>query len=57
MSTLTEFEPFVDSTIRSLFVKLDEFVASRKACDIAIWLQYCEPPGGTLHMGLWLIAG
>ncbi|GES61892.1 cytochrome P450 [Aspergillus terreus] len=40
MSTLTEFEPFVDSTIRSLFVKLDEFVASRKVCDIAIWLQY-----------------
>ncbi|KAL4897271.1 cytochrome P450 [Aspergillus ambiguus] len=40
MSTLTEFEPFVDSTIQSLFVQLDRFVSERKVCDIAIWLQY-----------------
>lgn len=41
MSTLTEFEPFVDSTIRALFVRLDEFVAGRRVCDIAVWMQYC----------------
>ncbi|KAJ5692861.1 Cytochrome P450 [Penicillium macrosclerotiorum] len=40
MSTLTEFEPFVDTTIHTLFRKLDEFVAEKKVCDIATWLQY-----------------
>ncbi|CAG8876714.1 unnamed protein product [Penicillium nalgiovense] len=40
MSTLTEFEPFVDKTIHTLFGKLDEFVAEVKVCDIATWLQY-----------------
>ncbi|OQD65538.1 hypothetical protein PENPOL_c006G06945 [Penicillium polonicum] len=40
MSTLTEFEPFVDKTIHSLFGKLDEVVAEAKVCDIAAWLQY-----------------
>ncbi|KAJ5230362.1 hypothetical protein N7489_011070 [Penicillium chrysogenum] len=40
MSTLTEFEPFVDRTIHTLFGKLDEFVAEAKVCDIAAWLQY-----------------
>ncbi|KGO43608.1 Cytochrome P450 [Penicillium expansum] len=40
MSTLTEFEPFVDKTIHTLFGKLDEFVAEAKVCDIAAWLQY-----------------
>ncbi|CAI7612658.1 unnamed protein product [Penicillium glandicola] len=40
MSTLTEFEPFVDKTIDTLFGKLDEFVAEAKVCDIAAWLQY-----------------
>ncbi|KGO65675.1 Cytochrome P450 [Penicillium italicum] len=40
MSTLTEFEPFVDKTIETLFGRLDEFVAGAKVCDIAAWLQY-----------------
>ena len=41
MSTLTEFEPFVDSTIRSLFARFDEFAEREDVCDIATWLQYC----------------
>lgn len=41
MSNLTEFEPFVDSTIRTLFARLDEFVERGKVCDIATWMQYC----------------
>ncbi|CAG8940296.1 unnamed protein product [Penicillium salamii] len=40
MSTLTEFEPFVDKTIHTLFGKLDEFVSEAKVCDISAWLQY-----------------
>ncbi|KAJ5749213.1 Cytochrome P450 [Penicillium nucicola] len=40
MSTLTEFEPFVDKTISTLFKKLDGFVESGSVCDIAAWLQY-----------------
>ncbi|QQK45617.1 Cytochrome P450 [Penicillium digitatum] len=40
MSTLTEFEPYVDKTIHTFFGKLDEFVAEAKVFDIAIWLQY-----------------
>ncbi|XHF97869.1 hypothetical protein AWENTII_001444 [Aspergillus wentii] len=40
MSTLTEFEPFVDNTIQSLFRRLDEFADDGKVCDIATWLQY-----------------
>lgn len=41
MSTLTEFEPFVDKTIQTFFKRMDEFVNDKKACDIAAWLQYC----------------
>lgn len=41
MSTLTEFEPFVDETIQSLFGQLDGFVERGEVCDIATWLQYC----------------
>lgn len=41
MSTLTEFEPFVDKTIATLFKRLDEFVTKNQVCDIAVWLQYC----------------
>lgn len=41
MSTLTEFEPFVDKTIHTFFKRLDEFVDDHKVCDIATWLQYC----------------
>jgi hypothetical protein len=41
MSTLTEFEPFVDTIIHTLFTRLDEFVDQKKVCDIAAWLQYC----------------
>ncbi|KAJ5132532.1 hypothetical protein N7448_006690 [Penicillium atrosanguineum] len=40
MSTLTEFEPFVDTIIHTLFRRLDEFAAQRKVCDISAWLQY-----------------
>ncbi|CEJ56131.1 Putative Cytochrome P450 [Penicillium brasilianum] len=40
MSTLTEFEPFVDKTIQTLFKKLDEFVTGNEVCDIAVWMQY-----------------
>ncbi|KAF9893111.1 hypothetical protein FE257_012522 [Aspergillus nanangensis] len=40
MSTLTEFEPFVDNIIHLLFSRLDEFAAGQKICDIGIWLQY-----------------
>ncbi|KAJ5625764.1 hypothetical protein N7510_002073 [Penicillium lagena] len=40
MSTLTEFEPFVDKTIHTFFVRLDEFAARETVCDIASWLQY-----------------
>ncbi|KAI2821405.1 hypothetical protein CBS63078_4605 [Aspergillus niger] len=40
MSTVTEFEPFVDSTTQTLFARLDEL--SEKGCvfDISTWLQY-----------------
>ncbi|KAJ6057061.1 uncharacterized protein N7446_007961, partial [Penicillium canescens] len=40
MSTLTEFEPFVDKTISTFFRKLDGFVESGRVCDIAAWLQF-----------------
>lgn len=42
MSTLTEFEPFVDKTIWSLFDWLDNFARTGEVCDIATWLQYCR---------------
>lgn len=42
MSTLTEFEPFVDSTIHSMFTQLNRFAAKGNDCDIAMWLQYCK---------------
>lgn len=41
MSTLTEFEPFVDKTIHTFFKRMDEFADDKKVCDIAAWLQYC----------------
>lgn len=44
MSALTEFEQFVDTTIHTLFRRLDGFAARRELCDIALWLQYCESP-------------
>ncbi|KAE9363577.1 cytochrome P450 [Stipitochalara longipes BDJ] len=41
MTTLTEFEPFVDRTIRALVSQLDErFARPGSPCDIATWLQY-----------------
>ncbi|KAL2008376.1 hypothetical protein VTN00DRAFT_8358 [Thermoascus crustaceus] len=41
MSTPTEFEPFVDNTIRKFFERLDEeFVVPGRVCDVAAWLQY-----------------
>ncbi|KAI3538507.1 hypothetical protein CSPX01_09435 [Colletotrichum filicis] len=40
MSTLTEFEPFVDSTIEKLLEKLSEFADAGQELDLATWLQY-----------------
>ncbi|RAK84382.1 cytochrome P450 [Aspergillus costaricaensis CBS 115574] len=40
MSTVAEFEPFVDSTIRTFFARLDGFAANRSMFDISTWLQY-----------------
>ncbi|PYH32924.1 cytochrome P450 [Aspergillus neoniger CBS 115656] len=40
MSTVAEFEPFVDSTIRTFFARLDGFAAKRSVFDISTWLQY-----------------
>ncbi|GAD96765.1 predicted protein [Paecilomyces variotii No. 5] len=40
MSTLTEFEPFVDSTIHTFFRRLNGFAEKKEQCDIAKWLQY-----------------
>lgn len=42
MTRLTEFEPFVDKSIRTLFDRLDGFVERGELCDIATWLQYCK---------------
>lgn len=41
MSTMTEFEPFVDKTIYTFFERLDGFVDRHEVCEIATWLQYC----------------
>ncbi|UPL00177.1 hypothetical protein LCI18_011111 [Fusarium solani-melongenae] len=40
MSTLTEFEVFVDKTIHTMIGRLDEFARDGRVCDMAIWLQY-----------------
>jgi hypothetical protein len=43
MSTLTEFEPFVDRCIIKFVKRLsEEFVVEKKACNMADWLQFCE---------------
>ena len=39
MSTLVEFEPFVDSTTKFFMSRLDEFVESGAAFNIGMWLQ------------------
>lgn len=45
MTTLTEFEPFVDRTISLFFDRLrDEFVSGEnrgKTCNVSKWLQLC----------------
>lgn len=42
MTTLTEFEPFVDKTILALASQLDaHFAITGLPCNIATWLQYC----------------
>lgn len=44
MSTLTEFEPFVDKCIVKFMQRLgEEFAAEKKSCNMADWLQYCKP--------------
>ncbi len=49
MTTLTEFEPFVDRTILVFFDRLKgEFIQgenSGKICDISRWLQFCKSTG------------
>jgi hypothetical protein len=41
LSTLVEFEPFIDSTTAVLFSRLDElFANSNKICDLGEWLQF-----------------
>jgi len=42
MSLLTEFEPFVDSTISVMIEKLEDFVKQDKVCDMTAWLQHCK---------------
>lgn len=39
MSTLVEFEPFVDTTIELFTRRLDEFVSSRAPLNYGVWLQ------------------
>lgn len=62
MSTLTEFEPFVDKTMHTLFRKLDDFVSRNEVCDIAVWLQYCRSLSTTacfisLRHNAWSVLG
>lgn len=52
MSTVAEFEPFVDSTIRTFFARLDGFAAKGNVFDISTWLQYCK--ASVLSTGCWL---
>ncbi|KAF7552186.1 hypothetical protein G7Z17_g4509 [Cylindrodendrum hubeiense] len=40
LSSLTEFEVFVDKTIGVMMQKLDGFSKDDKVCDMAMWLQY-----------------
>ena len=47
MSTLTEFEPFVDDCIVKFINRLaEEFVSDKgkekTPCDLGAWLQYCK---------------
>lgn len=43
MSTLTEFEPFVDTCIIKFEKRLSEkFASEKKPCNMADWLQYCK---------------
>ncbi len=39
MSTLVEFEPFVDTTIQLFMQRLDEFVSSGAQLNFGVWLQ------------------
>lgn len=39
MSTLVEFEPFVDTTTKLFMQRLDEFVESGAEVDFGLWLQ------------------
>ena len=50
MTTVTEFEPFVDQTIHTLVAQLDErFDAPGLPCNIATWLQYCKCHGHSTY--------
>lgn len=46
MTTLTDFEPFVDDTIRTMLHRLEEEFCkpdmNAEPCDMASWLQYCK---------------
>lgn len=39
MSTLVEFEPFVDTTTKLFIQRLDEFIESGTELDFGLWLQ------------------
>lgn len=39
MSTMVEFEPFVDSTTALFMTRLDEFVKSKAPLSFGVWLQ------------------
>lgn len=39
MSTMVEFEPFVDSTTKLFMTRLDEFANSRAELNLGVWLQ------------------
>ena len=39
MSSIVEFEPFVDSTTKLFMTRLDEFVESKTQLNFGVWLQ------------------
>ena len=52
MTTVTEFEPFVDQTIHTLVSQLDErFDTPGLPCNIATWFQYCKFHGYSTYQG------
>lgn len=43
MTSIMQFEPFVDENIRVFYARMEElFIGTRRPCDIHNWVQYCE---------------